>query len=91
LTLSWVGPADYFAALESDWRGWKGERVYESTEDDLRLTATHDGHIELWHERDASDGAERRGWTVETWLRLNPGEELGHASRGIRAVVGVDS
>ena len=74
---------------------WKGERVYESTEDDLRLTATHDGHvwlhIELWHERDASDGAERRGWTVETWLRLDPGEELSHASRGIRAVVGVDS
>ena len=57
----WVGLADYFAALESDWRGWKGQRVYESTEDDLRLTATHDGHvwlhIELWHERDASDGA----------------------------------
>jgi Family of unknown function (DUF6228) len=91
----WVGLADYFAALESDWRGWKGERVYESTEDDRRLTATHDGHlwlhIELCHERDASDGAERRGWTVETWLRLDPGEELSHASRGIRAVVGVDS
>jgi len=91
----WVGLADYFAALESDWSGWNGERVYQSTEEDLRLTATHDGHvwlhIEFWHERDASDGAERRGWTVETWLRLDPGEELSHASRGIRAVVGVDS
>jgi hypothetical protein len=86
----WIGLADYFAALESDWRGWSAERIYESTENDLRLTATHDGHvwlhIELRHERDALP-QRPRGWSAQTWLRLDPGEQLSDASRGIRAVV----
>lgn len=37
----------FLNALASDWRGWEGERFYESLEHDLRLTATQDGHVHL--------------------------------------------
>ena len=30
----------FFRQLAADWRGWDGERTYESLEHDLRLTAT---------------------------------------------------
>jgi hypothetical protein len=66
--------AAYFAGLADDWRGWEGERVYESMEHDLRFVAEHDGHarlrIRLWQSSDPN------GWTVETRLTLDPGEEL---------------
>lgn len=37
----------FFRGLAADWRGWPGERTYESSEYELRLTATHDGHVRL--------------------------------------------
>lgn len=39
--------AAFFAGLAHDWRGWEGERVYESLEHDLRFVAEHDGHVRL--------------------------------------------
>ena len=39
--------AAFFRALASDWRGWQDARTYESLDHDLRLTATHDGHVRL--------------------------------------------
>ena len=37
----------FFRGLASDWRGWQGERSYESLDHDLRLAAAHDGHVQL--------------------------------------------
>lgn len=37
----------FFRQLAADWRGWDGERTYESIDHDLRLTATHDGYVRL--------------------------------------------
>ena len=66
--------ATFFAGLAHDWRGWEGERAYESLEHDLRFTAIHDGHVRLrvrlWQSSDP------HGWSVETRLTLEPGEEL---------------
>jgi hypothetical protein len=39
--------AGFFAELAASWRGWRGERTYESIEHDLRIVATHDGHVRL--------------------------------------------
>ncbi len=59
--------AAFFEGLASDWRGWKGERVFESIEGDLRIQATHDGHVNLrvtlW-ESTVPDG-----WRVEAGVR----------------------
>ena len=52
----------FFRQLAADWRGWDGERTYESLEHDLRLTATHDGYVrlavQLWQE------CGRFGWSA---------------------------
>src|SRR3954453_3136179 len=38
-----TGLAEYFEQLDADWRGWAGERRWESLERDVALVATHDG------------------------------------------------
>jgi hypothetical protein len=62
--------ADYLAGLDRDWRGWDGERVWQSEEVELRLTARHDKTntvlvgVEL---------VQSGSWRVETELELDPG------------------
>jgi hypothetical protein len=77
--------AQFFDGLAESWRGWHGERTYESIEHDLRIVATHDGHvrlkIRLWQSTDPD------GWTVDTTLRLDPGEQLSELSRDISDLV----
>lgn len=34
---------DFFADLARNWRGWESERVWQSLEGDVTLTASHDG------------------------------------------------
>ena len=66
--------ARFFEDLATSWRGWSGERAYESIEHDLRIVATHDGHVRLrvrlWQSTDPD------GWKLETALRLDAGEQL---------------
>ena len=66
------------AVLEEqhEWRGREalGSRDYESIERDLRIQATHDGHIRLrvrlW------ESTEPDGWRVEASVHLDAGEAL---------------
>jgi hypothetical protein len=80
--------ARFFEDLAASWRGWIGERVYESIEHDLRLVATHDGHVRLrvrlWQSADPD------GWTVETVVALDAGEQLSQAARDIASLVRPD-
>jgi hypothetical protein len=52
------------ADLADQWRGWQGEHVFESVEGDLRVQATHDGHVNLhvtlWESTVSDDGGCRR-------------------------------
>lgn len=77
--------AAFFVGLANDWRGWEGERVYESLEHDLRLAAEHDGHVRLkvrlWQSSDPN------GWSVETRLTLEPGEELARVAEDLTRFV----
>ena len=77
--------ARFFEDLAASWRGWSGERTYESIEHDLRIVATHDGHVRLrvrlWQSADPD------GWKLETALRLDAGEQLSRAAQDISAVV----
>jgi len=35
--------AGFLADLAKDWRSWAGSRVFETTESDFSISATHDG------------------------------------------------
>ncbi|WP_367312980.1 DUF6228 family protein [Demequina zhanjiangensis] len=76
----------YFATLAEGWRGWDGERTFESVESDLRLAATHDGRVHLavmlW------ESTEPRGWQAQAQLRIDAGEQLACAARDIADLVG---
>ena len=65
---------DFFRSLATSWRGWSGERTYESLEGDLRLTAVHDGHVQLT--MGIRQSTELDGWEVKASIRLDPGEDL---------------
>jgi len=77
--------ARFFDELAQSWRGWSGEPVFESIEHDLRIVATHDGHVRLrvrlWQSTDPD------GWTLETFLRLDAGEQLTQAAKDISALI----
>lgn len=46
----------FFQRLEGDWRGWEGERVWQSLEGELEIAATHvHSQVELWVTLTTSD------------------------------------
>jgi hypothetical protein len=77
--------ATFFADLADQWRGWQGERVFESIEGDLRIQATHDGHVNLrvtlW-ESTVPDG-----WKVQAEVGLDAGEALSNAATDVAVLV----
>jgi hypothetical protein len=77
--------AAFFEELAESWRGWPGERTCESIEHDLRIVATHDGHVRLKVRLRQSTDPD--GWTAEAALSLEPGEQLSQAARDIAELV----
>jgi hypothetical protein len=79
--------AEFFRGLASDWRGWPGERVYQSLEHDLRLAAVHDGfgHVRLAVQLRQSSLPD--GWSAAAVIWLDPGEELSRAAEDVAAML----
>jgi hypothetical protein len=75
----------FFQELAASWPGWPGEKAYESLEHDLRLTATHDGHVRLGVQMSRSSGPD--GWSASVVLRLGPGEEMARAAGDVAALL----
>ena len=79
----------FFRSLDDDWRGWSGERRFESVESDVVLSARHARRIELAvtlttdADRDLSTAA---GWRCSGVVSVEPGEEL---SRFVRDLDGL--
>lgn len=64
--------ADFLASLDEDWRGWDGERVWESGESELKLIARHDKTNTVVIGVVLREGAPPR-WTCQADLELDPG------------------
>ena len=64
--------AEFLAALDEDWRGWQGERVWQSGEAELRLTARHNKKNTVIVTVDLEAGAPPR-WSCQAELQLDPG------------------
>lgn len=74
-TIAGDGLATFLAGLDADFRGWSGQRHWQSLEDDLSIEATHAGRsvvlaTTLLRDREAD------AWSVTVPLLVNPGEEL---------------
>ncbi|MXG91557.1 DUF6228 family protein [Nocardioides flavescens] len=77
--------ATFFTGLADQWRGWTGVLVFESVEGDLRIEATHDGHVNL--RVTLSESTVLDGWTVRATVRLDAGEALSDAGRDVALLV----
>jgi Family of unknown function (DUF6228) len=63
----------------------QGTRTYESLEHDMRLTATHDGHVQLvvqLRETMVPDG-----WSATAVVQLDLGEEMTRAAGDVAALL----
>jgi hypothetical protein len=75
----------FFNGLAADWRGWQGERTYESLEHDLRLTAAHDGHVHLLVQLPQTALLDE--WSATGVVQLDPGEEMTRAAEDVAALL----
>ena len=66
---------DFFQAMYDDFRGWTGERVWMSLEDELRITAWHDGHVHLRWEL-TNTRYEEQAWNFAVTTRHGAGEDM---------------
>lgn len=69
---------DFFESLSRNWRGWDGERRWDSLEGGLAISATYEyGHVHLQVTlRTAGPGWGNHGWVASAWVTLDPGEQL---------------
>jgi|GEM_PF-3085554 len=80
----------YFRSLDDDWRGWSGERRFESVEGDVVLSARHARRIELSvsltaeADRDVSTFV---GWACSAVVSVEPGEQLSRFVRSLDDLV----
>jgi hypothetical protein len=75
----------FFNRLAADWRGWQGERAYESLEHELRLNAVHNGHVRLVVQLRQSSLPD--GWSAAAVIQLDPGEELTQVANDVAALL----
>jgi hypothetical protein len=87
---SWTGFDDlivFFRGLAADWRGWLGERTYESLEHDLRLTATHDGHGHVRLAVEMRQCSVPDGWSAAAVVSIDPGEEMTRIAEDVASLL----
>jgi hypothetical protein len=79
--------AGFFAGMAKNWRGWDGERVYESIEHELRITGRHLGsRVHLAVELDQT--AVGDGWRARATFTVDAGEQLSAIADDFAALLG---
>lgn len=77
--------AAFVEDMAEHWRGWDGERKYNSLEGDLEIAGTHDGHVRLAVRLNQHPGP--GGWMVRADIVIDPGEDLAAAAISLRRLV----
>ena len=81
----WSALLSFFEGLAVNWRGWDGNKNFDSLEGDFRLSAKHDGHVRLSFELGEFDRP--TPWAAKGELTLDPGEELTEAVEALRRLL----
>ncbi|MET3977430.1 DUF6228 family protein [Cellulosimicrobium funkei] len=75
LSLGTSGLPAFLYRLYDEFRGWTGERTWQSLEDELRLDARHDGHVHLrWEVTNRPYGDD--SWSFSTTTHHGAGEDV---------------
>ena len=80
------GLSAFLYGLYDDFRGWSGERTWQSLEDELHVAARHDGHVHLrWEVRNRpySDDS----WAFSTTTHHGAGEDLRRLADAFHALL----
>ncbi|MET4539524.1 hypothetical protein ABIE37_001296 [Arthrobacter bambusae] len=80
----WSPLLSYFEELANNWRGWNGDKTFDSLEGDFRLSAKHDGHVRVSFELEETYPP--NPWAAKGQIVLDPGEELTAAVEALRAL-----
>lgn len=80
--------ATFFGNLASAWRGWDGDRSWESVDGDLRIEARHVyGHVHLRVTlRAPGAGWGDDGWSANAHVKVDPGEQLSDVAAQVAAL-----
>ena len=78
----WSALLSFFEGLAVNWRGWDGNKNFDSLEGDFRLSAKHDGHVRLSFELEQFERSTT--WAAKGELTLDPGGELTAAVDALR-------
>lgn len=70
---------EFLTGLDESWKGWDGERVWQSAEGEIRLTARHDKTNTVLLRVELEDGGPPR-WRCTAELELDPGVFRGLAA-----------
>jgi len=78
---------EFFAGMAESWRGWDGDRVYESLEHELRIVGRHLGSrvrivVKL------AQASDPDGWSVRATFTVDAGEQLSTAAHDLSALLG---
>ena len=88
-TLNGDGLDEFIVGLDKDFRGWPGERHWQSHEGDLELEAVHAGRVILltWTLRFPSPAEESWDWQAKVRVAITPGEELKNLATAVSAML----
>lgn len=81
----WSALLSFFEELALNWRGWDGDKTFDSLEGDFQLSAKHDGHVRLSFE--LTQFERPTTWAAKGELTLDPGEELTAAVEALRELL----
>lgn len=86
-TFSWASLVDFFDGLAAAWRGWDGERLWESPEYDLAISGVSDtlGHNML--QITVRDGPVYTWKTRVDGFSISAGEDMAAIARDLRSWV----
>ncbi|MFF2620557.1 DUF6228 family protein [Oerskovia jenensis] len=84
-----IGPdglSAFLYGLYDEFRGWTGERTWESLEDELRVAARHDGHVHLrWEVTNSPYGDD--SWSFSTTTHHGAGEDVRRLAEAFHALL----
>jgi Family of unknown function (DUF6228) len=65
---------EFFAGMARDWKGWSGEREYESLEHALKISAKHDGASSVWLTIQLRSGVSEDLWRASIEMSIELGQ-----------------